>query len=356
MALTFGAASDRVDLAAGLNNENAFTVLAWLYKTGDTDGAPIWWKGTGNNKGFFLQYGAGGNDFGLYVMRATTNADSASVTGTLPSNEWSCVAGTYDETDGPRLFKGSLTSAITEVSYATRVVGAGTTTDDSGGVHKIGQRPANDRNFPGRIAIFAHFKRRLTLQEIVAWQFHPFVDADTDIFMELGYNGTGTQPNLTSLGNGINGTVTGATVGDHVPLPPRFGFDVPVIPVRAGVFGAASLGMVLGVVSSATRKTFGAASLPLVASIVSSGVRKTFSSASLGLLANIVSSAKATRFGAASASFVLNISSSVASGFRLTAVSESTLTLATESEDSSQSLTPKAEDSSLTLTALEEFS
>lgn len=219
MALTFGAAaSDRVTLGAGLDNEQAFTALAWIYKTADTNGTRIWHKGAGNVKDFILQFGAGGNDFGLVVRRATTNGDSASVTGVLPDNEWSCVACTYDETDGPRLFKGSLTSAIAEVSYATRIVGSGVTDDDSGSAHIIGNDTTNTRAFPGRIARLAHFRRRMTLQEIIAWQFGAFTDADCDIYLELGYNGTGTQPNLTSLGNGINGIVTGATVADHVPL------------------------------------------------------------------------------------------------------------------------------------------
>lgn len=354
MALTFGAASsDRVVIDAGIDNEHAFTVLMWHYPTTVTAQRRFWDKGV-DIKGLSIDPSS---RMEMKVGRATTNA-FATLSGSLSTGSWQFAACTFDTTDGPRIFTGALDTTASEPAYSRRDVGAGAASSDSGGPFCIGGIEVGSPiyAFEGRIAIFAHFKRRLTLQEIIAWQFRPFVDADTDIFIELGYNGTGTQPNLTSLGNGIDGTVTGATVGDHVPLPPRFGFDVPVIPVRAGVFGAASLGMVLGVVSSATRKTFGAASLPLVASIVSSGVRKTFSSASLGLLANIVSSAKATRFGAASASFVLNISSSVASGFRLTAVSESTLTLATESEDSSQSLTPKAEDSSLTLTALEEFS
>lgn len=259
MALSFGAASDRVDLAAGLDNQHAFTVLAWIYKTGDTDGARIWGKGTGNIKTFFLQFGAGGNDFGLFVTRATTSADSASVTGVLPLNEWLCVAGTYDETDGPRIFKGSLTETIAEVSYLTRVVGAGASADDSGFPHQIGNRQTNDRNFPGRIARLAHFRRRLTLPEIIAWQFLPFVDADTDIYLELGYNPTGTQPNLTSLGTGINGTVTGATVADHVPLPP------PMQPTFPGIRQLASVTASAGIAYEALTKAAAPTTTPLEA-------------------------------------------------------------------------------------------
>lgn len=241
MALTFGAAtSDRVTMGAGLNNQHAFTVLAWVYNTTHTDGRRLWMKGGDQIKDLYLSFGAPTGDFSLYVTRAGADADAHSTSGVIPLNEWALVAASYDETDGPRLFKGSLTSTIAEVSsYVTLAVGDGATADDSASPHTIGNRSSTtNQAFQGRIARFAHFKRRLALQEIAAWQFVPFVDADTDIYLELGYTGTGTQPNLTSAGGGINGTVTGATVSDHVPLSPPFQFasqGFRVVPVRIPV-------------------------------------------------------------------------------------------------------------------------
>jgi hypothetical protein len=44
-------------------------------------------------------------------------------------------------------------------------------------------------------------------------------------FWHLGANGVGTQPDWS--GNANAGTVTGATVSDHVPLGPWFGYDLP---------------------------------------------------------------------------------------------------------------------------------
>jgi hypothetical protein len=41
--------------------------------------------------------------------------------------------------------------------------------------------------------------------------------------VNLGYQGTGTQLDYT--GGGKNGTVTGATVSDHQPIPTFFGFS-----------------------------------------------------------------------------------------------------------------------------------
>lgn len=216
MALTFGAAtSDRVTLAAGLNDLNAFTVLMWHFPTTVTNGRRLWDKGV-DVKGLALTPSL---QLEQKVGRATTNA-FATVSAALATGSWQFVASTFDESDGPRIFTGGLASTASEPAYASRTIGAGTSSADSGSPFCVGNIEGAGSTFAyqGRIAVFAHFRRRMSLQEIIRWQFQPYTDADCDIFMQLGFNGTGTQPNLTSLGNGINGTVTGATVADHVPL------------------------------------------------------------------------------------------------------------------------------------------
>jgi hypothetical protein len=84
--------------------------------------------------------------------------------------------------------------------------------------HRLGNY-ATSSAFQGRIARAVRWRRRLTLTEAISQQWVTRPDADCDFFFELGYDGTGTQANKTSLGNGKNGTVTGATVSDHAPLP-----------------------------------------------------------------------------------------------------------------------------------------
>ena len=81
----------------------------------------------------------------------------------------------------------------------------------------------------GRMGFFHVISSELTLNQIIAQQYRPHVRSDSQVFMHLGFNGTGTQPDLTGKGN--NGTVTGAVVADHVPLGPPFGFDIPWAPV-----------------------------------------------------------------------------------------------------------------------------
>ncbi len=223
MALTFGASdSDRVALAAGLDNQHTFTMLFWLYKTTESDFRRVFDKGDAAKA--LLEWNAAVNDLYFQVKRATTNAVAISTLAALPTNQWTYIAVTFDTTDGPRIFSGSLTSAAAEVSYSSRTVGSGAGSDDSSFPWYIGQDSsgADASAFRGRIALAAHYRRRFSLAEINAYQFQPRNDADCDIFMHLGFNGTGTQPNLASLSGGINGTVTGATVSGHVPLGSPF--------------------------------------------------------------------------------------------------------------------------------------
>lgn len=228
MALTFGAATtDRVQLDAGLDNVVPETVLLWAYVTTLANNRTFWNKGADNfNRGPTIDGTSGAVRY--FVNRATTDGDARSATGVLATNTWTLLAVTFDLTDGPRIYTGTLDALAAEVSYAFRAVGAGALADDSGEGFRIGNHTFGTLALQGRIARIARFRRLFTLAEIIRWQFRPYTDADCDIFIELGFNGTGTQPNWTTLGAGIDGTVTGATVGAHVPLGPPFGIDLAV--------------------------------------------------------------------------------------------------------------------------------
>jgi len=71
-----------------------------------------------------------------------------------------------------------------------------------------------------------YFDRALSLGEIRSLQFHPRVLSGCVLYSHYGFNGTGTQPDWSGKGN--SGTVTGATVSNHVPLGSPFGFDDPL--------------------------------------------------------------------------------------------------------------------------------
>ena len=241
MALIFGAAtSDRVDCgsAASLDNFTVATWLAWLYPTTLTSGRRLFEKDATPIKVWLLS-GTGGN-LRLQVAQSTSPANYISNVASIATNTWCFVAATYDQAATPRihLYSGRLGTAVAEDTYGTTTDGSGTATADGAGNLVIGNKSAASFNgaFEGRIAAFAYVNAVLTLGQIQSWQYHPRSLASTPLFMRLGYAGTGVQPDWS--GNGNAGTVTGATVGDDVPLRPPFGAD----PEWSGAFTVAAAG------------------------------------------------------------------------------------------------------------------
>lgn len=233
MALTFGAAtSDRVEISssAEIDDLTTFTVLCWAFPTAANNSRRLWqWEDSGDGviKTFFRQV-APNTRWGAVVVRATTNSDALTDDFTL--NAWQFFGLTYDESDGSQaihIYRGTLTTTVAEVTYTSFIAGTGTTTADDG-TKFVGNVSGADVAFDGRIATYLVFNRVLSLGEMRGQQFFVRNVAGCVNFFHLGFNGTGTQPDWS--GNGNSGTVTGATVGDHVPLGPPFGFDIPVKP------------------------------------------------------------------------------------------------------------------------------
>jgi len=239
MALTLAASTtDRVTVAAGASTNNlpAGTIMMWCYPTtvgnnyyelaGKYDDGSLGW-----NFSHFSSL------VRMRVRRATTH-HQASSNADLTVNAWNFVATHWDVASGnPALFFGSLSALAADVSTSAQA-GSGTQNDDSGQNLAIGNLAGGQAYaFRGRIAVWAIFNRKLTQAEIQSWQFHPRMMDGCVGYYQLGWNGTGTQPDWSGSGNA--GTVTGATVGDHVPLRPLFGasrsYPMPVVvPPAAG--------------------------------------------------------------------------------------------------------------------------
>jgi len=224
MALSFAVNStDRVDCgsAAGIDNLVAWSMCGWAYITDLGVFSRFMSKGDDVKEVMF-----GGSAGNTRLRQARPTNATAVENGAFPLNSWRFFAGTYDGTDGPRLFRGSLTARVTEVSYSQRDTGSGAETSDAANSLWIGNRPTGTANRApaGRIANACFINRRLTLGELGRLQFRLLPDADTLGLWHLGFNGTGTQPDLSGHGN--NGSVTGAAVADHVPLGAPFGFDL----------------------------------------------------------------------------------------------------------------------------------
>lgn len=246
MALLFGgAATDRVDHGSGssVDNLNPLTFAAWIYPTSLSNALTIFQKGTfgtGTARAFTIR--ADGN-LNMAVSRATTATSYRTNTTPLSANVWRFVAVTFDSGAGAgqvvNIYTGALTAAATEATYGTATDGSGAVGDDSAHPFVVGNdataTPASA--FPGRIAVAAYFNRVLSLVEIQSFQFRRYPLSGCVLRAEYGYAGTGAQQDYSGSGN--TGTVTGATVADHVPIPfRRSRFSVPYAVAAASVTSA----------------------------------------------------------------------------------------------------------------------
>lgn len=228
MGLTFAAATtDKVDVGSGatLDNLSPGTIITWCYPTDvGTYNRRIAVK-QGTQPLAFLVADTAAGDLVLFYSRATTVLKVRTGTGVITVDNWQCLAATWDAAGvaaDQKLYRGTLTTSLAELTYAEQGVGAGAH-DDAAAVLVLGNRAGLSTPFIGRLAWVGIWNRALPLGELLDQQFHPHVTSGCVGFWHLGFAGTGTQPDWS--GNGNAGTVTGATVGAHVPLGPVFGFD-----------------------------------------------------------------------------------------------------------------------------------
>jgi len=231
MALTFGAnSSDKVDCGSGANMDDhtAFTMIIIGKISSFGAGGRFISKGDDIKE---LRRGSASNRLRLFVGRATTDANADSSGGELNMDQWGLIAGTYDESDGPRIFVGNYEDAtpadrvVAEVGYTSREVGVDGTTADAANNLFIGQRVGTENRAPGGdIAVGMYISKRLVLADLISLQYHLRNLVETEGYWILGFDGTSSVPDYS--GNGNNGTPTGLVLADHAPLPPPFGFDI----------------------------------------------------------------------------------------------------------------------------------
>ena len=220
MALNFATTGDRVNCGSGssLDDRTAFTWWCWWRAAALNDFGTLMSKGPAadDRKAWFIR---SDGRFRIRVVRATLDAEANAATGTLVTNTNTFLAATYDESDGPRLWKGTASAVVAEVSYEVTfpIVGVGATTGDAADSLKIGTNTDDDVPGVGIISSCGVIDARLTAAELAVVQFNQRRPPRNSVgFWHLGWNGTGTQPDWS--GNGNSGTVTGATVADHAPL------------------------------------------------------------------------------------------------------------------------------------------
>lgn len=197
-----------------LNNLTALTWVVWLFPTTRTTNRVILQKG---DQHFIRLSGTTGNV--RFFRDRTTDTDYITNSTPLASlSTWYCLAITFDSAATPtvHIYIGSLTATMVECTYGTAIDGSGALASDGLGSLVWGNNNASTIVFQGSIAIPMMFNRVLTLRELQSLQYQPRVISGCQIYQQLGYNGTSTQTDYS--GNVRSGTVTGATVGSHVPL------------------------------------------------------------------------------------------------------------------------------------------
>ena len=233
MALDFTGSTRRLDCGSGasLDNLDIGTRLVWAYPTDVTATPPPHFmdkRGAGSTwRAFYMNTAVSAGQLAFQVARATAGLNARSAAGFVTVNEWQCLAAVYNVNgvDGDqRLYRGTLVSTLAEApSYVTQSVGNGASGDDSAGTQTVGNVTGIDNfNLDGLIAVVGIWNRVLSLNELIAQQYRPRMTDGCVLLMHVGYHGTGTQVDYS--GNGNHGTVTGATLADHVPLGPPFGW------------------------------------------------------------------------------------------------------------------------------------
>lgn len=241
MALTFGAvSSDRVDHGSGtsLDDLTAFTYMLWVYITTNNNGRTFCAKG--NSKVLKL---SGTGNIDLRVPRVTTAAQFVTNDGPITVNTWHLIAATYDVGAGAgeviNIYTGTLSTTVAERAYGTSTDGAGATNADNTTNFFVGNNSNINAALVGRVAWAGVWNRVLTLPEIKAQQFHLHPTSGCVLFCHEGWNGAaGVQADWSGRLN--NGSPTGVTLSNHVPIGPMiYGSDtleiIPAIVTPTGL-------------------------------------------------------------------------------------------------------------------------
>ena len=117
MGLLFTNAADQhveCSSAVSLEGFTAFTVWAWVFPMAAPDGAID--RIFSRNLRYFCESNVAASSYRIQVNCATTNAVAQGAANTLIVGQWEFAVATYDETDGPRIFKGTLAMPVAEIA------------------------------------------------------------------------------------------------------------------------------------------------------------------------------------------------------------------------------------------------
>ena len=213
-------------------NAAAYTLLMWVYQLSVVSGR-VWWgiSDAGSNSHTRFRTNDASGNLAVYVDRTT---DTTYITNDTPmasgrNNLWTFLAHSFDGAGAAgevvNIFLGTLTSAAAERTYGTTTNGAGARVAIGSNVVKLANGAGNTVSQNARFGVVGLVARKMTLVEIISWQWRPRVVPDMVWLIYPGYQGTGS---ITDFGGHASGpfnstSVTGLDLADGLVLGPPFG-------------------------------------------------------------------------------------------------------------------------------------
>lgn len=229
MGLLFNANGEKcVFNQAAFDNMSTITIAMWVkLNTVDATARTIFTK---RISGAGWEYNVDNISGWVWVREATGGLQAAITNADVPpAGVWFFIAAPSPVVGSrPNFYEGSLTAIVADI-----------TTDNLPGSGSFDDDRANDASFAGRandsgdpdvhIGWVGVWDTVLTLDELKRIQYAPMRNAGlvqpSNLLLSTipGYHGITTSVDLSGKGN--DGVITNATLSDHVPLGPPFGFD-----------------------------------------------------------------------------------------------------------------------------------
>lgn len=234
MSLVFGAnITDRVDHGTlDAVDWDQVSWAGWFYITTFTDGRVIFSR---NTAGFAFSLSlntSAGNHLAFTWGSGGSNMSYVNATS-ITTNKWWFFGITADRTltgggTGVRahMYIGDLSTTVAEDSYLGQADGD-SLHNCSTFPYMIGNEGTLVVSLQGSVAVATILGNQiLSLGDIRKFQWRPNKYWNNQfVFSRLGHHGATDVPDLS--GHGFPGTITGATLGDDIPLSPWFGYDDP---------------------------------------------------------------------------------------------------------------------------------
>ena len=223
-SLTFGAATtDSVNHGsnASLDNLATWTVVMWVYPTTLTAGRVYFNKleAAPDNGRRRCLVDTATDEVSCQVRENDLLANYITNNANLTVNKWWFIAATFDLNaaagESFNIYVGDFDTIATECTYGTATDRTGTLDSDAAGSMIIGNTAGGAASFQGDFSVFAHWNRVLTTAEIQNQQFSQVPTSGAVLLTYEGFNGTGSQRDLS--GNANNGSVSGPTASSNAP-------------------------------------------------------------------------------------------------------------------------------------------